>query len=89
MGNIKRFNGKDAVLSHVVYNLIKNKNDTEKSPNIIDDYDTAKKLFTVGCIFIRDKVREKQNQSYCQQQGMTFKIKGGKQGKKSEAYMMW
>ena len=28
-------------------------------------------------------------QSYCQQQGVTLKIKGGKKGENSETYLVW
>ena len=38
--------------------LVNTDNDTEKSPNIIDDYETAKKPFTSEYIFIWEKVRE-------------------------------
>ena len=38
--------------------LVKTKNCTYKSPNIIADYDKGKKLFTAEYIFIKEKVRE-------------------------------
>ena len=49
--------GKDDVLSHVICDLGNNDNDTYKSPNIIEDYERAKKLFTAEYICIREKVR--------------------------------
>ena len=38
--------------------LGKTENDIYKSPNIIEDYETANKPFTAEYIFIREKVRE-------------------------------
>ena len=49
---------KYAVISHIMCYLGKTENDTYKSPNIIEYYETEKKLFTAEYIFIRDKVRE-------------------------------
>ena len=46
------------MIVHVMCELGKTKNDTYKSLNIIEGYDTAKKLSTAEYIFIRDKVRE-------------------------------
>ena len=45
--------GNDAVLGHVICYLVNNENDTEKYQNIIEDYDTAKKLFTSEYVFTR------------------------------------
>ena len=49
--------GKDAVLSHVICDLVKTENNTEKYPNTIDYYDTAT-IFLLQSIFVRNKVRE-------------------------------
>ena len=49
--------GKYYVISHVMCDLWNTENDTEKSPNFIEYYETAKKNFTAGYIFIREKVR--------------------------------
>ena len=46
------------MLNHVICDLGKTDNDTDKSPNIIEDYERAKKLFTAEYIFIRKKMRE-------------------------------
>ena len=45
--------GKYYVISHFLFDLVKTENDIEKSPNIIEDYETAKKLFTAEYIFVR------------------------------------
>ena len=42
--------GKDAVISHIIYDLGNTENNTDKSPNIIEDYDTTKK-FLLQSIF--------------------------------------
>ena len=55
---LKGFYGNDSVLSNVMCDLGKTENDIYKSPNIIEDYETANKLFTAEYIFIREKVRE-------------------------------
>ena len=44
------------VLSHIMCDLVNTENDTDKSPNIIEDYDTAKNLFTEEYIFIKGVV---------------------------------
>ena len=36
----------------------KTENDADKYQNVIEDYETAKNIFTVEYIFIRDKFRE-------------------------------
>ena len=77
----KGFYVKDSELSHVVCDLGNNENDTDKYPKIIEDYETEKKLFTAEYIFFRKKVREKKYQSYCQQQGMTFKKNEARKGR--------
>ena len=46
------------MLSHVMCDLGRAENDTEKSPNIIEDYETANIFFTAEYIFIREKVIE-------------------------------
>ena len=48
----------DAVLSHVVCDLVNTVNDIDKYIRIIEDYDTAKKLFTAEYIFVGEKVRK-------------------------------
>ena len=63
--------------------LVKTKNCTYKSPNIIADYDKGKKLFTAEYIFIREKIREKKYQTYCQKQAMTPKRNEINQGNNS------
>ena len=52
------------VISHVMYELGNNENDTYKSPNIIEYYDIAEKRFIVEYNFIREKVIEIQCHSY-------------------------
>ena len=44
------------MISHVMCEFGKTENDTDKYPNKIEDYETAKKLFTVKYIFISEKV---------------------------------
>ena len=44
---------KDGVLSHVMCDLVKTENGAYKYPNIIEYYETAKKLFTAKYIFAR------------------------------------
>ena len=46
------------MISHVICDLGKIENDTDKSPNIIEDYETSKKLFTEEYILTREKVGE-------------------------------
>ena len=46
------------VLSNVVCYLGNTENDIDQYPNIIEDYETAKKYFTADYIFIRDKFGE-------------------------------
>ena len=71
----KQLYGKDAVLSHVMCDLVKNENDTDKSPNIIEDYETANS-FLLQSIFSSGINSERiQYQSNCQQQRMAFKRK--------------
>ena len=48
----------DSMSSHIMCELGKTENDTEKSTNIIEDYDTAKIVFTAKYIFTREKFRE-------------------------------
>ena len=48
--------GKYAVFGHVMCDLENTENDTDKSPNIIEDYETARKLFTAEYIPIRGEV---------------------------------
>ena len=43
--------GKYAVISNVMCDLGNTENSTDKSPNIIEDYETTKKLFTADYIF--------------------------------------
>ena len=43
------------MIDHVMCNFGINENDTEKYLDIIEYYDTAKKLFSAEYIFIRDK----------------------------------
>ena len=50
--------GKDVFLSHDLCDLEKIVNDTYKYPNIIKDYDTAKKLFPAEYTLIMEKCRE-------------------------------
>ena len=38
--------------------LVNSENDRDKYPNVIEDYDIAKKLFTAEYIFIKEKIRE-------------------------------
>ena len=52
------FYGKYSVLIHVMCDLVNTKNDTDKYPNIIEDYETVNKCFTAEYIFIRKKMRE-------------------------------
>ena len=67
--------------------LVNNEKDTDKYPNIIEDYNTEKNL--LQSIFSSGRKLEKiQYQIYFRQQGMTFKRKLGKQGKNSETYLM-
>ena len=54
----KGFYGNDVVLSNIMCDSGKTENDTDKSPNIIDNYETEKKLFTAEYIFIGEKDRE-------------------------------
>ena len=50
--------GNDAVLCHVMFDSERNENDTDKYPNIIEDYEIAKKLFTAEYVLIWEKDRE-------------------------------
>ena len=68
------------MLIHVVFYLGNTEKNTEKSPNIIQDDQTANKCFTAEYIFFREKVRENKVSELFKQQEMTFKIKRGKQG---------
>ena len=45
------------MLSQCMCDLGNTENDTDKYTNINEDYETAKKTFTVEYIFIREKVR--------------------------------
>ena len=54
----RALHGKNSVLSHVMYGLEKTDYDRYKSPNIIEEYETENKLFTVEYIFIRYRVRK-------------------------------
>ena len=38
--------GEDSVLNRVICDLGKTENDTDKYPNIIEDYETTKKILT-------------------------------------------
>ena len=69
------------MLSHVMCDLGKTENDTDKPSNIIEGYETAYNFFTTDYIFIRGKLEKIKYQSYCQKQEMPFKIRGGNQGK--------
>ena len=53
----KVFYVNDDVLSHFMCDLGNTEYDKDKYPNMIDDYDTAKNLFTVEYIFVRGKLR--------------------------------
>ena len=44
-------------LENFMCDLVNTENYTDKYLNIIEDYETAKTLFTARCIFIREKVR--------------------------------
>ena len=54
----KVLSGNNSVLIYFMCELGKTENDRYKYPNIIDNYETANKLFTVEYVFGRDKVRE-------------------------------
>ena len=45
---LKGLHANDDVLSHFMFYLRNNENDTDKSPKIIEDYETAKKLLLQG-----------------------------------------
>ena len=54
----KVFHGNYFILVRVICEWVKTENESDKYPNIIEDYETSEKLFIAEYIFVRAIVRE-------------------------------